>query len=62
MAMSNSERAREWLRQTWPWSLDDDGPSEREVQLLTKLLDDVTAELRMELDRVEGAVVRSILG
>lgn len=41
--MTNRERARKWLTETWPWSLDKDGPSEREVGLLTALLDDVTA-------------------
>lgn len=60
--MTNAERARKWLKATWPWSLDEDGPSEREVMLLTALLDEATADLRTRLAKIEGAVVKSILG
>ncbi len=45
--MSFAERARAWLRKTWPWSLDADGPSEREVGLLAAAFVEVAEECRL---------------
>jgi hypothetical protein len=42
------EVAREWLRDTWPWSLDEDGPSEREAKKLSLLLDAFASERERE--------------
>lgn len=42
--MTTEERARKWLQATWPWSLDADGPSDREVRLLSAEFDAVAAE------------------
>ena len=60
--MSSEERALKWLKSTWPWSLDSDGPSEREVRSLAAQFDEATDELRSRLATIEGAVVKSILG
>jgi hypothetical protein len=53
--VTNAERARAWLKKTWPWSLDADGPSEREVKLLATLLDE---SRRAAFEEVQSLLVQ----